>query len=253
MFTRSDRLRADGFRVYFTPLLGVLFTFPSRYSSAIGLSGVFSLAGWSPQIRAGFLVTRVTQDPARTPDRIRVRGCHPLWRRFPAASASIRGPTWRSYYPARAVTRAVWAPPRSLATTGGITVVLFSCGYLDVSVPRVRLPHSGWRDRSPAGLPHSDIPGSTAICASPGLFAACHVLHRLREPRHPPSALSHFRLAARGHRCPTRGSLLAGATARPARYRSLLSPTCQRSTTGPLPPVSRERGGPAWRITDSNR
>ena len=39
------------------------------------------------------------------------------------------------------------------------------------------------------GLPHSEIPGSKVICTSPGLIAACHVLRRLREPRHPPSAL----------------------------------------------------------------
>ena len=32
----------------------------------------------------------------------------------------------------------VWATPRSLAATYGITIVFFSCGYLDVSVPRVR-------------------------------------------------------------------------------------------------------------------
>ena len=32
----------------------------------------------------------------------------------------------------------VWAVPRSLAATQGITVVFFSSGYLDVSVPRVR-------------------------------------------------------------------------------------------------------------------
>jgi hypothetical protein len=32
----------------------------------------------------------------------------------------------------------VWANPRSLAATDGITIVFFSCGYLDVSVPRVR-------------------------------------------------------------------------------------------------------------------
>ena len=31
----------------------------------------------------------------------------------------------------------VWAYPRSLAATWGITVVFFSSGYLDVSVPRV--------------------------------------------------------------------------------------------------------------------
>ena len=41
----------------------------------------------------------------------------------------------------------VWPPPRSLATTGGISVDVFSCPYLDVSVqgvPLVRLfdsPH----------------------------------------------------------------------------------------------------------------
>ena len=42
----------------------MLFTFPSRYWFAIGLQGVFSLAGWSRLIHAGFLVTRATQDPA---------------------------------------------------------------------------------------------------------------------------------------------------------------------------------------------
>ena len=39
------------------------------------------------------------------------------------------------------------------------------------------------------GLPHSEIPGSTIARISPGLFAACHVLHRLSVPRHPPDAL----------------------------------------------------------------
>ena len=42
---------------------------------------------------------------------------------------------------------------------------------------------------APNGLPHSDIGGSMGICPSPPLFAACHVLLRLREPRHPPCAL----------------------------------------------------------------
>jgi hypothetical protein len=45
----------------------------------------------------------------------------------------------------------------------------------------------------PAGLPHSDISGSMVICTYPKLFAAYHVLLRLREPRHPPSALTYFR------------------------------------------------------------
>ena len=35
----------------------------------------------------------------------------------------------------------VWALPLSLAATDGITIVFFSWGYLDVSVPPVRLMH----------------------------------------------------------------------------------------------------------------
>ena len=45
-----------------------------------------------------------------------------------------------------------------------------------------------------AGLSHSEIRGSKVICTLPRLIAAYHVLHRLREPRHPPCALTYFRL-----------------------------------------------------------
>ena len=41
-----------------------------------------------------------------------------------------------------------------------------------------------------AGFPHSEISGSTVICTSPKLIAACHVLLRLLMPRHSPCALS---------------------------------------------------------------
>jgi hypothetical protein len=40
------------------------------------------------------------------------------------------------------------------------------------------------------GFPHSVIPGSMPACGSPRLIAACHDLHRLLLPRHPPCALS---------------------------------------------------------------
>ena len=50
------------FHVLFHSPPGVLFTFPSRYFSAIGQQVVFSLREWSPQIHAGFLVPRVTRD-----------------------------------------------------------------------------------------------------------------------------------------------------------------------------------------------
>ena len=32
------------------------------------------------------------------------------------------------------------------------------------------------------GFPHSEISGSTLVCSSPKLIAACHVLHRLLAP-----------------------------------------------------------------------
>ena len=43
---------------------------------------------------------------------------------------------------------------------------------------------------TPIGFPHSEIPGSKLVCSSPRLIAACHVLHRLSAPRHPPCTLS---------------------------------------------------------------
>ena len=96
------------------------------------------------------------------------------------------------YNPAGALTPAVWAPPRSLATTWGITIVFSSYGYLDVSVPHVRPLPGKVAGLQPAGLPHSEIRGSMAICAYPRLIAAYHVLLRLLEPRYPPSALIFF-------------------------------------------------------------
>ena len=50
----------------------------------------------------------------------------------------------------------------------------------------------------PPGLSHSEIRGSQVICTFPRLIAAYHVLRRLREPRHPPCALSYFLLASSG-------------------------------------------------------
>ena len=83
-----------------------------------------------------------------------------------------------SYNPGRAVTLPVWANPRSLATTYGITFVFFSSAYLDVSVQRV-CPPIGVTCLQHAGLPHSGICGSIDVCSSPQLFAAYHAFLRL--------------------------------------------------------------------------
>ena len=47
--TPSDCLWARGFRYCFTPLIGVLFTFPSRYSFTIGRQEYLALDGGPPR------------------------------------------------------------------------------------------------------------------------------------------------------------------------------------------------------------
>ena len=90
----------------------------------------------------------------------------------------------------------VWAFSFSLAATQKIDFSFSSCGYLDVSVPRVPPAwlciHHAVTELFSARFPHSDISGSLAICASPKLFAAYHVLHRLLVPRHSPYALKNL-------------------------------------------------------------
>ena len=76
---------------------GVLPTFPSRYLYTIGLRLVFSLSGWSPKIRAGFLVSRLTQVPAWQTARFSRTGLSPSAARLsstlpltsPAAAAPV--------------------------------------------------------------------------------------------------------------------------------------------------------------------
>ena len=106
----------------------------------------------------------------------------------PTVFATVCG----SYNPAP-TRSAVWAPPRSLAATKGISVDFSSSGYLDVSVPRVCLRIAPDDQACHlAGFPHSAISGSMRVCHSPELIAAYHGLHRLRVPRHPPHALIHL-------------------------------------------------------------
>lgn len=57
----------------------------------------------------------------------------------------------------------------------------------------------GYSGISRSGFPHSEIPGSKPACGSPGLIAACHVLHRLLAPRHSPYALSSLTKCSHAH------------------------------------------------------
>ena len=110
--------------------------------------------------------------------RFRILGFHDLWPNFPERSSNKLQSMSLSYNPGHAVTPPVWAIPRSLATTCGITVVFSSCRYLDVSVPCV-CPIIMVVSLQLTGFPHSEISGSRVICTSPELIAACHVLLRL--------------------------------------------------------------------------
>ena len=157
---------AHGFRIYFTPLSGVLFAFPSRYWFTIGQSGVFSLGGWSPRLQSRFHVPRPTRFHNT---QVSVTGLSPTMARLPSLF------TYQLC--------CLRAGPRSLAATRGISVDFFSSGYLDVSVPPVRLsclyiqheiPKLPW-----VGFPIQRCPGRRSFATSPNLIAGFHVFHRL--------------------------------------------------------------------------
>jgi hypothetical protein len=136
-----------------------------------------------------------TQDAASSPISFRLQGSHLLWPRFPADSPNRRiGNSTHAVLQPPTVNNWVWAVPISLAATFGISVIYFPPGTEMVHFPglahtRLCIQRAVARVHL-AGFPHSDIPGSKPACGSPRLIAACHVLHRLLAPRHPPYALS---------------------------------------------------------------
>jgi hypothetical protein len=120
-------------------------------------------------------VPRLTRGPGTA---FPIRGCHPLRPAFPDGSGTKLQATGliRFRSPLLAESLLMSFPPATeMFQFAGFAsrTYGFSAGYplLD-------------------GLPHSEIPGSTSARLYPGLFAACHVLHRLSVPRHPPNALT---------------------------------------------------------------
>jgi hypothetical protein len=98
------------FQVYFTPLIGVLFTFPSRYLFAIGHQGVLRLGGWSPHVQTGLHVSRLTQG---SNGFLPVRDSHPLRSPLPERSGSYHSTTGlvRVRSPLLAESRLMSVPP----------------------------------------------------------------------------------------------------------------------------------------------
>jgi hypothetical protein len=118
----------------------------------------------------------------------RIRGYHPLWPAFPDRSAYKQSTTGllRVRSPLLAESLLMSFPP-------GTEMFQFpgfaSTNYVFIGRYSLR-----------SGLPHSDIHGSTPARGSPWLFAACHVLHRLLVPRHPPNALIALEITPTMHR-----------------------------------------------------
>ena len=134
------------------------------------------------------------------------------------------------------------------------------------------------RDLPKEGFPHSDICGSTIARISPQLFAACHVLHRLLAPRHPPNALVSLDIepTPRPHAGPNRDPTAERAAPMRTTHSQLFRQfstnsifTCERTpadahplrdttpdgglgSTTPAPPA-RDPTEETWRQPESNR
>ena len=151
-------------------VLGNIVREPSCLSPT-GLSP--SMAGLSRRLRLDrWLVTprpdrnRITRRPS-TPVRQRLRAWH------------LPGLGWIR------VRSPLLTESRLLSLPGGTEMVHFPpFASMELCI------HSRMTELHSAGFPHSDIPGSTPACGSPRLIAACHVLHRLSAPRHPPYTLN---------------------------------------------------------------
>ena len=192
--------------------------------------------------------------------RLRARGSHPLWRGFPARSRSPvtvqrRGPT-TPHAPRR--TRFGLLPGRS-PLLGESLLFSFPAGTKMFQFPALAPRLSRGTRLTAGGLSHSGTPGSQAICAYPGIFAAYHALRRLREPRHPPCALDYFLLSLDPQSFFTsratpelhaRGSAHTHAPGADAPQSCL----CQYvKDLNPNRRTPKAAQGKTWRITDSNR
>ena len=162
---------------------------------SIGHQAVFSLTGWSPLIPTGFLVSRGTLDPA-APVFPSPTGLSPSVAGLPRSVPLGFRVALRSPNPGVHALRFGLFPFRSpllwkslLFSLPPATWMFRFAGFPPCASSGLRRLRHTAAGLSPAGFPHSDTRGSTAVCASPRLFAAYRVFLRLLVPRHPPCAL----------------------------------------------------------------
>jgi hypothetical protein len=156
-------------------------------------------------------VPRLTQVSASSLDRFRLRAYHALWTHFPEGSASgqignstVADPTTPEAPKCRGfglfrVRSPLLSESRFLSFPSGTEMVHF---------PEFAHPAYEFSGMFPGfareGFPIRRSPVIAPVCGLPKLIAACHVLHRLSLPRHPPCALSSLTIELTPGREPNR-------------------------------------------------
>jgi hypothetical protein len=186
------------FQVLLTPLIGVLFIVQSPYLSTIGRDGVLSLGEWAPQFHTGFHGHRATLE--RQPQR-RARdvayGTITLSRE-PFQTLRLPLPLslqdWRPQPPPFGGFGLVRVRSPLLTES---RLISFPTGTEMFQFPAFAPPglciQPGVTPSActvATGCPIRRSQDQSSFDSSPGLIAACRVLHRLITPRHPPCTLS---------------------------------------------------------------
>lgn len=183
------------------PLTGALFTFPSRYWSAIGHQEVFRLTRWSWQIHTRFHGPRATREQSKGVTCVSPTGLSPSTVGLPRPFDYTRD----FLLPAQTAAQARTVPqPRTRNTcrlshvhglasspfahhySGNHNCFLFLRVLRCFTSPRSHQPPYTFRRRrhpmTSARLPHSEIPGSKSGCRLPEAY------RRLPRPSSAPDA-----------------------------------------------------------------
>ncbi len=116
-----------GFRVYFTPRQGYFSVFARATRALSVYQEYLALERGRPRFTPDFTSLALLRYQLELIE-LRVRAYHPLWETFPGLSARVISLISSALQP-QGVNPLVWACPRSLAATDGISCDFFSSGY----------------------------------------------------------------------------------------------------------------------------
>ena len=181
------------------PSQGFFSPFPHGTGSLSVAREYLALGDGPPRFSRDFPCPAILRNLPSEPAPFHLPGSHRLWPTVP--SRSTRGLVYNSpalrpgrpYNPVMQAQRFGLFRVRSPLLAESL-LFSFPTGTEMVHFPALSSTayvfSRGYSGITPSGFPHSEIVGSTFVCNSPTLIAACHVLHRLLAPRHSPYALS---------------------------------------------------------------